>query len=131
MYFDVIFGEGERNRIQIHSVRTRLKGRKRHGLGEFNFVFIRLVCPCKNQDLKWNEVDKRVYRDILYSADKVVVLADTYYDGCMQARNRHLVDNSKYCICYLEHMRGGTYNTVKYAQKNSKKTIYIKHGEKQ
>ena len=42
MYFDVIFGEGERNRIQIHSVRTRLKGRKRHGLGEFNFVFIRL-----------------------------------------------------------------------------------------
>ena len=42
MYFDVIFGEGERNRIQIHSVKTRLKGRKRHGLGKFNFVFIRL-----------------------------------------------------------------------------------------
>ena len=54
MYFDVIFGEGERNRIQIHSVRTRLKGRKRHGLGEFNFVFIRLTgMPVASGDY-WN-----------------------------------------------------------------------------
>ena len=98
---------------------------------QYPFIKLIVVCPCKNQDLKWNEVDKRVYRDILNSADKVVVLADTYYDGCMQARNRHLVDNSKYCICYLEHMHGGTYNTVKYAQKDNKKAIHIKYGEKQ
>ena len=92
---------------------------------KYPFIKLIVVCPCKNQDLKWNEVDKRVYRDILNSADKVVVLADTYYDGCMQARNKHLVDNSKYCVCYLEHMRGGTYNTVKYAQRQKIDIKYI------
>ena len=92
---------------------------------KYPFIKLIVVCPCKNQDLKWNEVDKRVYRDILNSADKVVVLSDTYYDGCMQARNRHLVDNSKYCICYLERKRGGTYMTKSYAGKNHKEIIMI------
>ena len=93
---------------------------------QYPFIKLIVVCPCKNQDLKWNEVDKRVYRDILNSADKVVVLADTYYDGCMQVRNRHLVDNSKYCICYLIRKRGGTYYTIKYAK--SQKKIIINTG---
>lgn len=92
---------------------------------KYPFIKLIVVCPCKKQDLKWNEADKRVYRDILNSADKVVVLSDIYYDGCMQARNRHLVDNSKYCVCYLEHMHGKTYNTVKYAQRQNIDIKYI------
>ena len=92
---------------------------------EYPFIKLIVVCPCKNQDLKWNEVDKRVYRDILNSADKVVVLADTYYDGCMQARNKHLVDNSQYCVCYLKRRWGGTYKTVKYAEKINKTLLNI------
>ena len=92
---------------------------------KYPFIKLIVVCPCKNQDLKWNEVDKRVYRDILNSADKVVILSDIYYDGCMQARNRHLVDNSKYCVCYLERKRGGTYWTATYAQKKDREIIKI------
>ena len=92
---------------------------------QYPFIKLIVVCPCKNQDLKWNEVDKRVYRDILNSADKVVVLADTYYDGCMQARNRHLVDDSKYCICYLTRSFGGTYSTVRYAEECKRIVIVV------
>ena len=84
---------------------------------KYPFIKLIVVCPCKNQDAKWNEKQKRTYREILQLADKTVYLADTYYDGCMQARNRHLVDNSKYCICYLTRNFGGTFATVRYAKK--------------
>ena len=62
---------------------------------QYPFIKLIVVCSCKNQDLKWNEVNKRVYRDVLNSADKVLVLSDSYFDGCIQARNRHLVDNKQ------------------------------------
>ena len=36
--------------------------------------------------------------------------------GCMHKRNRHLVDNSSACICYLTKDSGGTAYTVEYAR---------------
>ena len=92
---------------------------------KYPFIKLIVVCPCKNQDVKWNESQKRIYRDILNNADKIVVLADIYYDGCMQARNRHLVDNSKYCVCYLTRNFGGTYGAVKYAMQSNNCVIKI------
>ena len=92
---------------------------------KYPFIKLIVVCPCKNQDAKWNESQKRLCRDILNNADKIVVLADIYYDGCMQARNRHLVDNSKYCVCYLTRNFGGTYGAVKYAMQSNKCVIKI------
>ena len=92
---------------------------------KYPFIKLIVVCPCKNQDAKWDESQKRIYRDILNNADKIVVLADTYYDGCMQVRNRHLVDNSKYCVCYLTRNFGGTCRTVKYAYKRGNTVINI------
>lgn len=92
---------------------------------KYPFIKLIVVCPCKNQDAKWNEKQKRIYKEILQLADKIVILADSYYDGCMQARNRHLVDNSKYCICYLTRSFGGTYGTVEYAKKQMMDIINI------
>lgn len=37
--------------------------------------------------------------------------------GCMHRRNRHLVDNSGVCVCYLTRNSGGTAYTVNYAKK--------------
>ena len=82
---------------------------------EFPFIKLTVVCPCRDQDVKWRKSDKAVYRDILARADDVVVLADAYFEGCMQLRNERLVDNSKYCVCFLKH-KGGTQNTVDYAR---------------
>lgn len=78
-----------------------------------------LVLPCKNQTDKWrNSADIALYESIIKKADKVVCIAEQYYDGCMQARNKHLVNNSSYCICYKRYEAGGTYQTVKYAKEN-------------
>ena len=43
----------------------------------------------------------------------------------MQKRNRHLVDNSSACICYLTKSAGGTAYTVNYARRMGLRIINI------
>lgn len=74
-----------------------------------------LVLPCLNQAEKWNEKDQKEYERIKTLADKVVYTSRNYFNGCMQRRNRHLIDNSSLCICYLIKASGGTAYTVDYA----------------
>ena len=76
-----------------------------------------LVLPCKEQTLYWSQHEIAEYEHIKQSADKIIYTSEHYYNGCMQKRNRHLVDNSSLCICYLTKPYGGTAYTVKYAQK--------------
>ena len=75
-----------------------------------------MVLPCRNQDINWKPADRQRFRDILAQADKIVYVSEKYYPGCMQKRNRYLVDNSAHCICYLQKNSGGTAYTVRYAQ---------------
>ena len=78
-----------------------------------------LAIPCRTQDAKWQEKDKTVYRDILEQADEKFILSPEYYQGVMLTRNRFMADRSSLCICYLQHMRGGTASTVRYALQNT------------
>lgn len=76
-----------------------------------------LVLPCRDQTRGWkNERDLRRYAECLRLADKVVYTSDEYHRGCMHKRNRHLVDQSAYCIAYLTKPSGGTAYTVDYAE---------------
>lgn len=76
-----------------------------------------LMLPCRDQTAKWSDYDKMVYNGILQRADEVIWLADRYYSGCMQKRNRAMVDASSACICYLNSLsHSGTSQTVEYAR---------------
>ena len=75
-----------------------------------------LVLPCKTQARGWKQEDIEEYNRIMKAADKVVYTSQDYYNGCMHKRNRHLVDNSSLCICYLNSNTGGTAYTVDYAK---------------
>ena len=75
-----------------------------------------LPCPPEQQTLKWNDEQKQRYFSILNQADKVRILSPIYTRDCMFKRNRHLVNNSAYLICYLREGQGGTFFTVKYAE---------------
>lgn len=77
-----------------------------------------LVLPCKDHDIKWLPEQRANFSYIRTRADKVVYTSEKYESGCMHKRNRHLVNFSKYCICYWERNSGGTYYTVDYAMKN-------------
>lgn len=76
-----------------------------------------LVLPCLNQTRGWRAEDVAEYERIKGQADKVTYVSQQYTRDCMFKRNRHLVDNSGFCICYLKKNRGGTAYTVDYARR--------------
>ena len=79
--------------------------------------------PCPFQDKYFSETDKLRYRHVKNGADEVKIIAPRYYDGCMQERNRYMVDNSDIIFCYLLRSCGGTYYTVNYAKSQGKEII--------
>ncbi|MCR5635707.1 MAG: DUF1273 domain-containing protein [Clostridiales bacterium] len=90
---------------------------------EYPHIRLILVLPCHNQAVSWSDSDNEKYERIKLKADKVVYTAERYYTGCMQRRNRYLVDNSSLCICCLTEQKGGTAYTVEYAKKKGLEII--------
>ena len=84
-----------------------------------------LVLPCLSQTRGWSARDIDIYEDIKSKADKVVYTSQEYTRGCMHKRNRHLVDNSSVCVCYLTESTGGTAYTVDYARRNKLSVINL------
>ena len=84
-----------------------------------------LVLPCLTQTRGWRPEDVTEYERIKAQADKVVYTSQQYTRGCMHRRNRHLVDNSGVCVCYLTRESGGTAYTVRYAEKQGLKIVNI------
>lgn len=82
---------------------------------EYPQIKLILVLPCKSQANAWSTEDKEVYMEIIRKADKVVYTSQEYFRGCLQKRNRHLVDYSSVCVCYLTKDTGGSAYTVRYA----------------
>lgn len=92
---------------------------------QYEDVKLILVLPCLSQTRGWSARDIEIYNDIKSKADKVIYTSQEYTKGCMHKRNRHLVDNSSVCICYLTESTGGTAYTVAYAQKNLLQVINL------
>lgn len=84
-----------------------------------------LVLPCEDQTRGWHSEDIAVYKDIKRRSDKVVYVSREYTPDCMHRRNRHLVDHSGICICYLTRASGGTAYTVDYARRKGLHIINI------
>lgn len=84
-----------------------------------------LVLPCLSQTRGWSIRDVEIYEDIKSKADKVVYTSQEYTKGCMHKRNRHLIDSSSVCVCYLTETTGGTAYTVAYAQKKLLQVINL------
>ena len=74
-----------------------------------------IAVPCAGQSLRWTEEDREIYDNLCGRADQVIRISEEYFPGCMQKRNRFLVDHAEVCLCYLKQCRGGTWNTVSYA----------------
>ena len=85
---------------------------------QYPHIKLILVLPCEDQTRNWKTADIEKYEHIKSQADKVVYVSKEYTSDCMHRRNRHLVDNSSLCICYLTKQSGGTAYTVEYAVKN-------------
>lgn len=88
---------------------------------------IRLVfaLPCADQSRHWTIKEQTLYQNLLQEADEVICLSQNYYQGCMKARNRYMVDQSAVCVCALGRAFSGTGQTVRYARKEGVAVINL------
>lgn len=91
------------------------------------FPDVKLIAcvPCEGQSRYFAADKKEKYEKILQGCDEVKVLSDHYYNGCMQARDRYMVDNSSLLIAYKRVNEGGAYYTLKYALEQKKRICLV------
>lgn len=117
------FGAGGALGFDTLAAQTVLKLKK-----EYPDIKLILVLPCLTQARGWPAEDVEEYERIKAQADKVVYTSREYAKGCMFKRNRHLVDNSSVCICYLTKKDGGTAYTVNYARERGLEIVNVAGG---
>ncbi len=81
--------------------------------------------PFYGQKETLNAFDRKIYEEVLEHCNEIIVLSQDYYPGCMYKRNRYMVNNCDMVIAYYRGKRGGTQYTVKYAEEQQKKIVYI------
>lgn len=94
--------------------------------GEFPQLRIVACIPCGDQAARFTRAQKARYDRLCAAADERIVLYPSYVEGCMQERNRYMVDHSDLVVAYLHYAGGGTYYTVKYAVERGKEILYLK-----
>ena len=92
--------------------------------GEYDIQLVACL-PCTNQSERFSARSKALYHEILGQCDEMIVLGEEYTRGCMQRRDRYLVDNCDVLVSFLRKNSGGTYYTVNYARKSNKKVIEL------
>lgn len=88
-------------------------------------ISLNALIPCRTQTDGWKYDDKLRYENILSQCQKKIYIRDNYTKGCMMERNRALVDSCDILVAVFDGKKGGTANTVNYAEKKGKKTIII------
>lgn len=92
----------------------------------YSFISLECAIPCKDQEKLWPIKQQERYRKILSLADKITYVSDQpYFDGCMQKRNKYMIDNSTMLIALFNGKPGGTKQTVDYAKEKGLKILTI------
>ena len=83
-------------------------------------VRLHLISPCVTQADNWSHSQRESYDFILKHSDHVEYVSDEYKNGCMQIRNRRLVEECDMMVVYLSRQNSGTGQTVRIAEKMGK-----------
>ena len=75
------------------------------------------VVPFQGQSSRWSAIEQRRYRQFIAQADKVIVLSERYYQGCLLRRNDYMLAHTSGVIAYFDgNPQGGTYYTCREAR---------------
>ena len=89
-------------------------------------ITLTLAIPCMHQELRWPSKAQEAYTDLFAVADHVVYTSYTpYYQGCMQVRNRYMVEHSSVCVAYFNGHQGGTAATWRLANRLGRLVINL------
>ena len=92
------------------------------------FPDIRLIAvvPFSGQSNRWAFSEQERYHRILAKADKVVVLSENYFRGCLLRRNDYMLSHSCGVIAYYDGKpQGGTSYTVRKAERMKMEVVNI------
>lgn len=89
-------------------------------------IRLHLILPCADQHIYFSKEQKEEYRRIMDQSDSVNILSQSYYRGCMHARNRKMADLSSACVAFCERQSGGTAYTVSYAERKGISVFFVK-----
>ena len=80
-------------------------------------IKLHLYLPCYNQSASWSNEDKYKWHILAAQADDFKYITEGNYSyGCMQKRNRAMVDSAYYGLAYYILEKSGTGATVRYAE---------------
>ena len=87
----------------------------------YPYIKLHLVLPCPpdEQSRLWSDEQRRVFFDIINTADTVEQTSEHYSCNCMKIRNARLADYADYCLCYYNpnEYKSGTGQTVRMMRK--------------
>lgn len=96
------------------------------GMGSFDWMCARQVRLLKSEYpviknylvipyLTFNPASKEYFDEIIYPEG----FEKYHFKSAIPARNRYMVDNAQYAICYINHTWGGAYKTYSRAEKKN------------
>ena len=81
--------------------------------------------PCPSQCGGWTPDQQARWHAIVDRCDFETVVQDRYGPGCMQRRNRYMVDHAARLIAVSVGQDGGTRRTVQYALRSGLEVVYV------
>ena len=90
---------------------------------------LNLALPCRGHTKNWSEADRLMFGRMAARADSVVYVSDGYAPGCMQRRNRYMVEHSGRIIAVFDGQDGGTKRTVEYAMRQGLEVVLLPPAE--
>lgn len=89
-------------------------------------VIVECAIPCLNQDSKWSDKDKKIYRYLLDNSDKITMVSnESYRPELMMKRNKYMVDQCERLLAVWNGNKGGTKNCIDYARIKNKEIFVI------
>lgn len=89
-------------------------------------VTVEAAIPCEGQSARWRERDRNRYFDLVARCDYETMVQRHYTSGCMQRRDRYMVDASSLLIAaYDGRTLGGTMYTLTYALRHGLETVIL------
>lgn len=92
---------------------------------QFPQIRLFLALPCREQTRGWSAASVSQYEHILRHANEVIYTSEHYTRGCIQRRNRFMVNHSAVCVAYCTHATGGSAYTLQYARKSGLRILLL------
>ena len=78
-------------------------------------ITVEAAIPCPTQADTWPAAQRERYRRLIDACNLETMVSEKYTSGCMQRRDRYMVDHASLLIAVFDGTTGGTQYTMQYA----------------